>query len=126
MGELEGKVALITGAARGQGRSHAVALAEQGVDIIAVDLCRDIDTVSYALATAADLEETVQLVEKQGRRIVASPADVRDVTSLSAALEGGLRNSGGSTSCWSMPELPRNRCRTPTLPKRGPMSSTST
>jgi SDR family mycofactocin-dependent oxidoreductase len=94
MGELEGKVALITGAARGQGRSHAVALAEQGVDIIAVDLCRDIDTVSYTLATAADLEETVRLVEEQGRRIVAFPADVRDMKSLSSALEGGLKELG--------------------------------
>ncbi len=84
MGELEGKVAMITGAGRGQGRSHAVALAEQGVDIIAVDLCRDIDTVSYALATAADLEETVRLVQEQGRRIVAFPADVRDMKSLSS------------------------------------------
>ena len=71
-----------------------MALAEQGVDIIAVDLCRDIGTVSYALATAADLEETVRLVEERGRRIVASATDVRDMESLSTALEGGLKELG--------------------------------
>ncbi len=91
---LEGRVALVTGAARGQGRSHAVALAEQGVDIIAVDLCEDIDTVSYSLATSADLDETVRLVEAQHRRIVACQADVRDLDALSTALERGLNELG--------------------------------
>ena len=69
MGELDGTVAVITGAARGQGRSHAVALAEQGADIIAVDLCADIDAIPYSLGTNADLDKTVRLVEATGRRI---------------------------------------------------------
>ncbi len=94
MEDLQGKVAFITGAGRGQGRSHAVALAERGVDIIAVDLCEDIDTVSYALASAADLDETVRLVEGQHRRIVAYQADVRDLDALSAALDRGLEELG--------------------------------
>jgi SDR family mycofactocin-dependent oxidoreductase len=91
---LEGRVALVTGAARGQGRSHAVALAEHGVDIIAVDLCQDIDTVSYALASSDDLDETVRLVEAQNRRIVACRADVRDMEALSVALDRGLAELG--------------------------------
>ena len=84
------RVALITGAARGQGRSHAVALAEQGVDIIALDLCADIDTVWYPLATAEDLAETARLVEAQGRRVVTQAADVRDLAALSAAVDAGV------------------------------------
>jgi SDR family mycofactocin-dependent oxidoreductase len=94
MGDLEGKVALITGAARGQGRSHAVALAEQGVDIIALDLCADIDTVWYPLATAEDLAETARLVEAQGRRVVTQAADVRDLAVLSAAVDAGVAELG--------------------------------
>jgi SDR family mycofactocin-dependent oxidoreductase len=94
MGDLEGKVALITGAARGQGRSHAVALAEQGVDIIALDLCADIDTVWYPLATADDLAETARLVEAQGRRVVTQAADVRDLAALSAAVDAGVAELG--------------------------------
>jgi SDR family mycofactocin-dependent oxidoreductase len=85
---------MVTGAARGQGRSHAVALAEQGVDIIAVDLCEDIDTVSYSLATSAELDETARLVEAHDRRIVACKADVRDLDALSTALERGLTELG--------------------------------
>ncbi len=68
MGRVEGKVAFITGAARGQGRSHAIRLAEEGADIIAVDICADIDTVGYPLARPEDLEETAQYVEKAGRK----------------------------------------------------------
>ncbi len=67
MGRVQGKVAFVTGAARGQGRSHAVRLAEEGADIIAVDLCQDIATVGYPMATPEDLEETAQFVEKTGR-----------------------------------------------------------
>ncbi|MGB7383233.1 MAG: SDR family mycofactocin-dependent oxidoreductase, partial [Rhodococcus sp. (in: high G+C Gram-positive bacteria)] len=78
MGKLDGKVAFITGAARGQGRSHALKLAQEGADIIAVDLCRQVDSVVYPLATEADLAETVAQVEALDRRIVASTADVRD------------------------------------------------
>ena len=69
--QFEGKVAFITGAARGQGRSHAVRFAEEGADIIAVDLCAQIESVSYAMAQPEDLDETVNLVEKTGRRIVS-------------------------------------------------------
>lgn len=95
MGRVEGKVAFITGAARGQGRSHAVRLAEEGADIIAVDLCRDFETVGYPMATPEDLKETVRLVEEQGRRIVARQADVRDVAGLREALEAGIAELGG-------------------------------
>ncbi|MEV7891286.1 mycofactocin-coupled SDR family oxidoreductase [Streptomyces sp. NPDC002817] len=95
MGRVEGKVAFITGAARGQGRSHAVRLAEEGADIIAVDLCRDYETVGYPMATPEDLKETVRLVEEQGRRIVARQADVRDVAGLREALEAGIAELGG-------------------------------
>ncbi|MDX5310231.1 MAG: SDR family NAD(P)-dependent oxidoreductase, partial [Rhodococcus sp. (in: high G+C Gram-positive bacteria)] len=82
MGQLEGKVAFITGAARGQGRSHAVRLAEEGADIIAVDLCAQVDSVGYPLATPDDLAETVRQVEALDRRIVAGQADVRDSAAL--------------------------------------------
>jgi SDR family mycofactocin-dependent oxidoreductase len=91
---VEGKVAFITGAARGQGRSHAVRLAQEGADIIAVDVCHGFDSVPYDGATEADLEETVKLVESLDRRIVAQQADVRDLASLQAAVEAGLSQFG--------------------------------
>lgn len=94
MGKVEGKVAFITGAARGQGRSHAVLLAEEGADIIALDLCEQIPTVGYPMSTEADLEETVRLVEKTGRRIVARKGDVRDQSSVKAVLDAGLAELG--------------------------------
>ncbi|MGW0021576.1 mycofactocin-coupled SDR family oxidoreductase [Rhodococcus sp. NPDC003382] len=94
MGRVEGKVAFVTGAARGQGRSHAVRLAEEGADIIAVDLCEDIPTIGYAMARPEDLEETARLVEKTGRRIVTAQADVRDVAQLRAALDAGIAEFG--------------------------------
>jgi SDR family mycofactocin-dependent oxidoreductase len=94
MGRVQGKVAFITGAARGQGRSHAVRLAEEGADIIAVDLCRDIESIKYPLASPDDLKETVRLVEAQDRRIVAVQADVRERAQLIAALEQGLAELG--------------------------------
>jgi (+)-trans-carveol dehydrogenase len=81
-GRLEGKVAIVTGAARGQGRSHAVRLAEEGADIVAIDICRQIESVAYPMATPEDLEETVKLVEDLDRRIVAHRADVRDGAAL--------------------------------------------
>ncbi len=93
-GRLEGKVAFITGAARGQGRSHAVKLAQEGADIIAVDLCADIDTAPYPLATPDDLAETVRLVEATDRRIVAAQADVRDFDALTKAVDGGVAELG--------------------------------
>ncbi|MGQ9348645.1 mycofactocin-coupled SDR family oxidoreductase [Mycolicibacterium gilvum] len=94
MGRVQGKVAFITGAARGQGRSHAVRLAEEGADIIAVDICRNYDTVGYPMATPEDLEETKNFVEKTGQRIVAAQADVRNEAELRAALEAGLAEFG--------------------------------
>lgn len=94
MGSLEGKVAFITGAARGQGRSHAVALAREGADIIAVDVSKQIDTVPYATATAADLAETVRQVESLDRRIVATEADVRDLAALTKAADDGAAELG--------------------------------
>ena len=79
---VENKVAFITGAARGQGRSHAIRLAEEGADIIAVDLCEQVASVPYAMATPEDMAETVKQVEALDRRIVAAQADVRDFDSL--------------------------------------------
>jgi (+)-trans-carveol dehydrogenase len=78
MGAVEGKVAFITGAARGQGRSHAVRLAAEGADIIAVDICAPIDCTNYPSATTDDLAETARLVEATGRGILTKVADVRD------------------------------------------------
>ncbi|MEU6198611.1 mycofactocin-coupled SDR family oxidoreductase [Streptomyces sp. NPDC047061] len=94
MGRVQGKVAFITGAARGQGRSHAVRLAEEGADIIAVDVCRDIETIKYSLATPDDMKETVRLVGALGRRIVAVQADVRERDQMRGALERGLSELG--------------------------------
>ena len=94
MGRVQGKVAFVTGAARGQGRSHAVRLAEEGADIIAVDRCEDFETVGYPMATPEDLEETAKLVEKTGRGIVAAKADVRDANQLKTALESGIAEFG--------------------------------
>ena len=93
-GRVEGKVAFITGAARGQGRSHAIRLAEEGADIIAVDLCRDYATVPYPMATPADLAETVKAIEALDRRIVAAQADVRDLAALQAVVDDGVAQLG--------------------------------
>ena len=94
MGKLDGKVAFITGAARGQGRSHAVRMAQEGADIIAVDLCEQIASVPYPLGTKADLEETVRQVEALDRRIIAAPADVRDLADLKAVLDPAVAEFG--------------------------------
>jgi SDR family mycofactocin-dependent oxidoreductase len=94
MGELDNTVAVITGAARGQGRSHAVALAERGADIIAVDICADIDQIPYPLATTSDLDKTVHLVEAAGRRVVPVIADVRDLAALEAGVQAGIEALG--------------------------------
>ena len=93
-GLVDGKVALVTGAARGQGRAHAVRLAEQGADVIAVDICEDIPGVPYEGATKADLAETVRLVEGHGRRIVAHQVDVRDLAGLQAGVDEGVATLG--------------------------------
>jgi SDR family mycofactocin-dependent oxidoreductase len=94
VGRVEGKVAFVTGAARGQGRAHAVRLAEEGADIIAVDLCQDVDTLGYPLATPEDLDETARMVEKTGQGIVIAQADVRVSDQLSEALQNGLSEFG--------------------------------
>jgi SDR family mycofactocin-dependent oxidoreductase len=93
-GRVEGKVAFITGAARGQGRSHAIRLAQEGADIIAADLVRQIDSVPYPMATPGDLAETVKEVEALDRRIIAAEADVRDYGALKQALDGGVAELG--------------------------------
>ncbi|MFI5954052.1 mycofactocin-coupled SDR family oxidoreductase [Cryptosporangium sp. NPDC051539] len=94
MGQLEGKVAFITGAARGQGRSHALTLAREGADIIAVDLCKQAETVPYPMATPEDLAETVTQVEALDRRIIASQVDIRDYAALKAAVDAGVAELG--------------------------------
>jgi len=95
-GRVQGKVAFITGAARSQGRSHAVRLAQEGADIIAVDVPGAVPSLSaYPLATATDLAETVRQVEALDRRIVAHEADVRDAAALKAALDDGAAQLGG-------------------------------
>jgi len=80
MARVQGKVAFVTGAARGQGRSHAVRLAEEGADIIGVDLCHDIDSIGHPLARPEDLEETAKLVEKTGRGIVTASLETQAST----------------------------------------------
>ena len=94
MGQIDGRVAFITGAGRGQGRSHAVRLAAEGADIVAVDICQDIDEVSYPMASADDLAETAALVEKEGRRVIAREADVRDFGQLKAAADEAISEFG--------------------------------
>jgi NAD(P)-dependent dehydrogenase (short-subunit alcohol dehydrogenase family) len=93
-GQFEGKVAFITGAARGQGRSHAVRFAAEGADIIALDLCEQIDSVAYPMSSREDLDETINLVEKTGRRIVAERADVRDFEQVKAVVADVIANAG--------------------------------
>jgi SDR family mycofactocin-dependent oxidoreductase len=94
MGRLADKVAFITGAARGQGRAHAIRLAEEGADIIAFDLCQQMDSVAYPMSTRDDLDETVKLVEGTGRRIVGVQGDVRDRHALDAAVQSGVAELG--------------------------------
>ena len=94
MGKLEGKVAFITGAARGQGRSHAIRLAQEGCDIIAVDRMEDMASVGYPQATETDMAETVRQVEALDRRIIATRADVRDTAALRSAVDDGVAQLG--------------------------------
>jgi SDR family mycofactocin-dependent oxidoreductase len=91
---LRGRVAFVTGAGRGQGRAYAVRLASEGADVIVIDRCTDGDTTTYPMATRDDLDETVRLVEKQGRRALASVVDVRDYDGLSSALRAGVAELG--------------------------------
>ncbi len=109
MGLLDGKVAVVSGAARGQGRAHAVRLAREGADIIVMDICADIDTIHYPLAGPEDLADTVAQIEQLGRRVAASQTDVRDAPAVAAAIDCGWRSSAGLTS-WS--RTPGSRCTT--------------
>lgn len=93
-GRLAGKVAFITGAARGQGRSHAIRLAEEGADIIAADICEDVDTIGYPMSTEDDLAETVKAVQAAGRTIVAAKADNRRPGELKKILDDGVAELG--------------------------------
>jgi (+)-trans-carveol dehydrogenase len=93
-GRVEGKVAFITGAARGQGRAHTVRLAQEGADIIAVDICKQIDSVRIPLSTPEDLAETADLVKDQNRRIYTAEVDVRDYDALKAAVDAGVEQMG--------------------------------
>ena len=93
-GSLEGKVAFITGAGRGQGRAHAVRMAEEGADIIAIDICKQIESNPYPLSSPEDLAETARQVEALGRRVVTKQADVRDRMGLGAALDAGVAELG--------------------------------
>jgi SDR family mycofactocin-dependent oxidoreductase len=93
-GRVAGKVAFITGAGRGQGRSHAIRLAEEGADIIAIDVCADYATVGYGMATEADLAETVKAVEALDRRIIAAQVDVRDAQAVKGVLDAGVAELG--------------------------------
>lgn len=94
MGLLDGKVAMITGGGRGQGRSHALTLAREGADILVCDICDEIEDVPYPLATEADLKETVRLVEELGRRVVAVKADVRNHKQVKAVVDRGISEFG--------------------------------
>jgi len=95
MGRLDNKVALITGAARGQGQSHAVRLAQEGAHIIAVDICGPVESAPYDLSTPDDMAETVKLVEEHGKRIMAREADVRDLAALEAIVAEAVAEFGG-------------------------------
>src|SRR3954463_14303967 len=94
MGSLDGKVAFITGVARGQGRSHAVRLAADGASIVGVDICADIPSNGYPMASRAELDETVELVEAKGGKMIAAVADVRDFHAVKAALDAGVEQFG--------------------------------
>src|SRR6195952_5401732 len=94
MGSLDGRVVFITGAARGQGRSHAVMCAEQGANIVGVDICEDLDVVPYKLGTFDDLEETARLVEKTGQEMLFEKADVPDWAGLKKVFAAGVELFG--------------------------------
>ncbi|HEY6496999.1 MAG TPA: SDR family NAD(P)-dependent oxidoreductase [Trebonia sp.] len=123
MGTLDGKVAFISGIARGQGRSHALRLASEGADIIGVDICHDIETMDYPNATPADLGETTKLIEQLDRRVITSEADVRDYDAVRHAIDSGAAELGHLDIVLSNAGLtrrsgsPGSRCRsTPASP----------
>jgi SDR family mycofactocin-dependent oxidoreductase len=94
MGSLDGRVVFITGAARGQGRSHAVLCAEQGANIVGIDICEDLEVVPYKLGTYEELEETARLVEKTGQEMLFAKADVRDLAALQEVFDAGVDKFG--------------------------------
>ena len=94
MGRLDGKVAFITGVARGQGRSHAIRLAREGASIIGVDICADIPANHYPMASRAELDETIELVEAEGGKMLGSVADVRDFHQVKTAVDAGVEHFG--------------------------------
>jgi len=129
---LEGKVAFITGAARGQGRAHAVRLAREGVKIIGIDICEDISSMDYPNASEADLAETVKQVEAIGGAMIGTKADVREYAAITSAVDEGVERYGRldivianagivrlgeerMTSC---------RCGTTSSPRTSPVCST--
>jgi NAD(P)-dependent dehydrogenase (short-subunit alcohol dehydrogenase family) len=120
-GRLEGKVALVTGAARGQGKSHCIRLAEEGAQVIAVDILDQIATVRYPMGSDDDLADTVAQVEATGQRILAMKADVRFREQLADAVGKGI---AGSTSCAPMQAFCPSR-NTPRRPSSTPWTSTS-
>ncbi|MDT3444937.1 mycofactocin-coupled SDR family oxidoreductase [Pseudofrankia sp. BMG5.37] len=95
MGRVDGKIALVTGAARGQGRNHAWRFAEQGADVIVLDICADLPTIGYALGTKGELDETAAGVEARGRRVAAAQVDVRDAERLDAVVSAAVSQLGG-------------------------------
>jgi NAD(P)-dependent dehydrogenase (short-subunit alcohol dehydrogenase family) len=94
MGRIDGKVAFVTGAARGQGRSHAVRLAREGADVIAIDICRKFETSSAPGATLEDLDITAGMVKDAGGRVVTAEVDVRDYDALREAVDSGVEQLG--------------------------------
>ena len=90
-GTLDGKVAFVTGAARGQGRSHAVRMAKEGADVIAIDICGPVDdSITYPLATSEELAETARLIEAEGRKVLAREVDIRDLAALQQVVADGV------------------------------------
>src|ERR1700712_4639743 len=94
MSDLTGRVALVAGAARGQGRSHAIRLASDGADLVLCDLCKGFETTDYPASTPDDLEETVRLVEKTGRRVLARETDIRDLAGMQSLVEDAISEFG--------------------------------
>jgi SDR family mycofactocin-dependent oxidoreductase len=95
MSRFSGKVAVVTGSGRGQGRNHAIRLAAEGADVVALDICHDIDSVAYDMATWADLEETARLVRQHGRNVIAAEVDVRDAAAVAGAVADAAQQLGG-------------------------------
>ena len=122
MGRFDGKVVFITGGARGQGRSHALQFAEEGADVITLDICQQVESVDAPMPTREDLDETARQVEKLGRRVIATSADVRDFAAVQAVVDEGLSEFGSyrlrSGQRRDLPGEPRVRYPAPRLLRR--------